>query len=91
MPNCRETVPSYGTPSTAKNMVARLFTVILTKTRENIPNMPNGHKLYQMSVKHIYQITLKYANLLLFKPRKKIPKLRFFGLKINHLATLIET
>jgi hypothetical protein len=41
--------------------------------------IPNGHKLYRMAVK-IPTFSLQ-----------NIPKLGFFGLKINHLATLTKS
>jgi hypothetical protein len=54
-----------------------------------IPNghnicIPNGHKIYQMAITYIYQ------HLRLQDP-PKFTKFGFFGLKIYHLATLVQT
>jgi hypothetical protein len=42
--------------------------------------IPNGHILYQTA--------FKYTNIFHSKALQNIPKFGFFGLKINHLATL---
>jgi hypothetical protein len=42
--------------------------------------IPNGHKLYQTAV--------KYTNIFHSKALQNTPKTGFFGLKINHLATM---
>jgi hypothetical protein len=47
--------------------------------------IPNGHKL------PVYQTAVKYTKIFHSKTLLNIPKLGFFGLKINHLATLITT
>jgi hypothetical protein len=51
-------------------------------------NVPNGHKISQMSVKDS-KMSIKYSNILLFQGLKTLPKLRFLVFKINHLATLL--
>jgi hypothetical protein len=71
--------------------VARFFLVQNTKTGEKIPkyhkynnrtqNISNGRKIDQMSI--------KYTNILHFKTLQNVPKILIFGLKINHLATMI--
>jgi hypothetical protein len=42
--------------------------------------IPNGHKIFQMGT--------KYTNIFHSKALQNLPKLGFFGLKINRLATL---
>jgi hypothetical protein len=60
-------------------------------------NVPNGQKctkwpkMYQMTVIDIFQIAREYTNLFHSKALQNLPKLGFFGLKINHLATLQQT
>jgi hypothetical protein len=70
-----------------------------TKTGENIPN---NQKIYQMSLKYtkwpynipygrkIFQMATKHTNIFHFKTLQNLPKFGFFGLKIYHLATLLD-
>jgi hypothetical protein len=64
---------------------ARFFLVQTYQKGKNIPKdhkqKPNGHTLYQMSI--------KYTHIFHSKTLQNIPKLEFFGLKINHLGTLL--
>jgi hypothetical protein len=72
--------------------VARFFLIQFTKTEKNLPNYPNGHKIYQMAVICMYvlqmavittfQMALKYSNTFYLKALQNLPKLGFFGLKI---------
>jgi hypothetical protein len=41
--------------------VARFFSARLTKTGGNIPNIPRGHKLYQISVKYLDPMAINYT------------------------------
>jgi hypothetical protein len=53
-------------------------------------NIPNGHKIYQMATKYTkwpYNITTYF----IARPSKKFTQIGIFGLKICHLATLIDT
>jgi hypothetical protein len=51
-----------------------------TETRENIPN---GHKIDQMAT--------KYTNIFHCQTLQNLPKIGIFGLKINHVATLVNS
>jgi hypothetical protein len=63
--------------------------------------IPNGHILYQMVINNtkrpyiisnghkLYQTAVKFTNIFHYKALQNIPKLGFFGLKINNLATLL--
>jgi hypothetical protein len=53
---------------------------INTKCTKWSKNIPNVCKLFQMSI--------KYINIFQSKALQNLPKLEFFGLKRNHLATL---
>jgi hypothetical protein len=73
--------------------VARFFLVQNTKTGKNIPNY---HELYQVAIKYnkrpyngpsVHKIN---QNLPLQNP-PKFPQIWVFGLKTNHLATLMST
>jgi hypothetical protein len=44
-------------------------------------NIPNGWKIYQMAT--------KYTNIFHCKNLQNLPEIEIFGLKINHLATLV--
>jgi hypothetical protein len=50
----------------------------------------NGGKTYQMAFKK-FQMAIKYTNIFRSKALQNIPNLGFFGLRINHLATLLST
>jgi hypothetical protein len=47
--------------------------------------VPNGHKIYQMSVKK----AIKHINSFQPKATPKFSQIGILGLKINHLATLM--
>jgi hypothetical protein len=52
--------------------------------------------MYKMVIKYpnvrkIFQIATKYINIFQSKALQNCPKFGFFGLKINHLATLLAT
>jgi hypothetical protein len=53
--------------------------------------IPNGHKSYQMAIKYRFQMVIKYTNIFHSKALQNLPKLGFFGLKINHLVTLMPS
>jgi hypothetical protein len=68
--------------------------IILGTKYQNGKNIPNYHKLYQMSMKYnkrpqngpsVHEI---YQHLILQDP-PKFPQIWIFGLKTNHLATLL--
>jgi hypothetical protein len=73
--------------------VARFFLVQYTKTGKNIPN---NHKISQMATKytkwteHLPNGPEIYQHLPLSDP-PKFAQIGIFGLKTNHLATLINT
>jgi hypothetical protein len=55
-------------------------------------NVPNEHKIYQMvNIHKIFQMTMKYITIFRSQALQNLPKSVFFGLKTNHLATLIMT
>jgi hypothetical protein len=62
------------------------FLVQHTKTGKNIPN---GYKIYQMDA-NVPNDQKIYQHLPL-KPTQKFTQIWIFGLKIYHLATLIES
>jgi hypothetical protein len=64
--------------------VARFF---LLRTYQIGKNIPNEHKLYQNSHK-IYQMVIHYTHFP-FQGPPKFTQIAIFGLKINHLATLL--
>jgi hypothetical protein len=73
-------------------MVARFFLVQLTKT---VKNIPTDHKMYQMDI--IYTKRLlnipnghKINQLFTFQGPPKFTQIGIFGLKRNHLATLLQ-
>jgi hypothetical protein len=43
-----------------------------------------------MSVIGVFQTAVEYTNTFYSKALQNVPKLGFFGLKINHLATLVH-
>jgi hypothetical protein len=63
-------------------------------------NIPKQGKIYQMTIKYfkwtqnipngrkIVQMAIKYTIICQCKTLLNLPKMGFFGLKINHLATL---
>jgi hypothetical protein len=65
-------------------------------------NIPNGHKIYQMATKYtkwpqnienghkIDQMVKKYINIFHCKTLQNLTQILIFGLKIYHLATLIQ-
>jgi hypothetical protein len=72
--------------------VARFFLVQNTKTGKNIPNdhkihIPNGHKIFPMAVKRPNGHKT-YQDYPLQDP-PKFTQIWIFGLKTNHLATLV--
>jgi hypothetical protein len=73
--------------------VARFFLVHDTKTGKNVPN---EHKLYQMAITYPKCLTnipngqYKHKHFPIKGPQK-LTQIWIFGLKINHLATLIPT
>jgi hypothetical protein len=81
------------TTNAVESRVARLILMQCTKTEKNIPN---DHKIYQMAVKHTktprYRPTghKMYQHLPVQDP-PKFTQIRIFGLKIYHLATLVES
>jgi hypothetical protein len=56
----------------------QIFLVHLTKT---VKNIPTEHKIFQMAIKYISSFQSKAL--------QNLPKLGIFGLKRNHLATLL--
>jgi hypothetical protein len=70
--------------------VARFVFTQYTKRRENIPNYHNITKWpkYITNGCKIFQMTVKYTSIFHSKALKNLPKLGFFGLKTNRLATL---
>jgi hypothetical protein len=44
-------------------------------------NIPDGHKIYQLEVKYINKMTIKYTNIFRCKALQNLPKLGFFGVK----------
>jgi hypothetical protein len=77
----------YYTP--VETRVARFCLVQNTKTGKNIPNYP---ELYQMFIKYNKRPSVhkKYQHLP-FQDPPKCTQIWIFGLKTNHLATLVET
>jgi hypothetical protein len=57
------------------------YTKIATK-------LPNGHKLYQISIICIFQMAIEYTNLFPHQCPRRFSEIGIFGLKIHHLATL---
>jgi hypothetical protein len=52
--------------------------------------IPKGIILYVLHGCKIFQMATKYNNIFYSNALKILPKLGFFGLKTNHLATLLE-
>jgi hypothetical protein len=50
--------------------------------------MPNGHQFYQM-VKKYFQMVIKHTDIYNSKTLQNLPQTGIFGLKTNHLATLL--
>jgi hypothetical protein len=44
-----------------ESRAARFFMVHDTKNGKNAPNLPNDHKIYQMTTKYEYQMVTKYT------------------------------
>jgi hypothetical protein len=68
-----------------------------TKLTQTGKNIPDNNKLYQMATNYTkWQLNIpnghKYANILhILQGPPKLTKIGIFGLKINHLATLLPT
>jgi hypothetical protein len=78
--------------SMVETRVARFFFVHHTKMGRNIPNY---HKIYQMALKYtnwpqIRPNVHKIYQLLPLQGPPKFIQIGIFGLKIYHLATLVE-
>jgi hypothetical protein len=71
--------------------IARFF---LVQTFQAGKNITNYHEIYQAAINYtkwhkIFQIVIKYTNIYYSKALQNLPKFGIFGLKTNHLATLI--
>jgi hypothetical protein len=81
--------------------VARFVAIQYTETGGNIPKpkghlitkrpyyIPNGHNIFHMDIIYVYQMDITYTNIFHLKALPNNTKFGFFGLKINHLATLV--
>jgi hypothetical protein len=49
-------------------------------TKWSLSTLPNGHEIFQMAT--------KYTDIFLFQGQIRYTQIRFFGMKIYHLATL---
>jgi hypothetical protein len=55
-----EKIPKLGKNEKFKNS-RQGCQIFLGKTYQNGKNLPNDHKIYQMTTKYIYQMTTKYT------------------------------
>jgi hypothetical protein len=74
--------------------VARFFLGATYQNGKNVPkwpqNIPNGHKFFQIAVKYLQQMAIKFTNIFLYYiDSPKFTLTGIFGLKIYHLATLV--
>jgi hypothetical protein len=63
--------------------------ILLATTYQNGKNIPNNQQIYQMAIRYLYHMAVKYTkytNIFHFKTLQIYP-IWIFGLKMYHLAT----
>jgi hypothetical protein len=74
--------------SPVSSRVARFFLVQHTKTGKNVPNY---HKIYQMSIKYTKWLYVKIDQHIPLQDSPKTTQIWIFGLKVYDLATLVSS
>jgi hypothetical protein len=72
--------------------VARYFLTQFTKRGKILSNckLPNVHKMFKMAAVYLFQMAQEYTNLFPFQGPQKFTQIGILGLKIYHLATLLN-
>jgi hypothetical protein len=63
----------------------------LGKIYQIATKLPNGHKMYQMALFYVFKMAKEYTNLFPLEGPRNFTQVWIFGLKRNHLATLVLT